>query len=139
METPYDLERFVAAQEPVIERVLDELRGGRKRSHWMWFVFPQIVGLGHSPMAQRYAIGSRDEAGAYLKHPVLGPRLFTCTDLVISLERRSAHDILGSPDDRKFHSSMTLFETVPAADAVFSRALQKYFSGTRDSATLARL
>ena len=122
-----------------MDRVLDELRGGRKRSHWMWFVFPQIAGLGHSPMAHRYAIGSRDEAGAYLKHPVLGPRLVTCTDLVISIERRSAHDIFGSPDDRKFHSSMTLFETVSAADSVFSQALQKYFSGMRDTATLQRL
>ena len=108
-DDPFDLQRFVDAQASVYERVRAELRNGRKQSHWMWFIFPQIAGLGHSAMAQRYAISSLREAEAYLKHPVLGPRLRECTRLMLRIEGKSAHDILGSPDDLKFHSSLTLF------------------------------
>src|SRR3954469_25755775 len=106
---PYDLQRFIEAQAPVYERVCQELRDGRKTSHWMWFVFPQIAGLGLSSMSQRYAIRDRDEARAYDAHPVLGPRLRECTALVNAVEGRTAHQIFGSPDDVKFRSSMTLF------------------------------
>jgi uncharacterized protein (DUF1810 family) len=136
---PFDLQRFVDAQAPVYDRVITELREGRKRSHWMWFVFPQIAGLGSSPMAQRYAISSRAEAAAYLAHPVLGPRLIECTRLVTATEGRSIHDILGSPDDMKFHSSMTLFAEAAPDNADFRKALDKYFGGDPDPATLARL
>src|SRR5580692_6153851 len=108
----FDLERFVTAQAPVIDRVRAELRAGSKRSHWMWFVFPQIAGLGSSAMAQRYAIASLDEAGAYLAHPVLGPRLRDCTALALDVAGRTAHQIFGNPDDLKFHSSLTLFAAV---------------------------
>jgi uncharacterized protein (DUF1810 family) len=138
-DDPFDLQRFVDAQAPVYERVITELREGRKRSHWMWFVFPQIAGLGSSPMAQRYAISSRAEAAAYLAHPVLGPRLIECTRLVTATEGRSIHDILGSPDDMKFHSSMTLFAVAAPNSADFRAALDKYFGGESDPATLARL
>lgn len=109
---PHDLQRFIDAQEPVIDQVKKELRTGCKRSHWMWFVFPQVEGLGSSQMAQRYAISSRAEANAYLAHPLLGPRLRECTQLVNEIEDRTATDIFGSPDDLKFRSSMTLFEAV---------------------------
>lgn len=139
MPAPFDLERFVAAQSSVMGEVLRELSAGRKTSHWMWFVFPQITGLGRSPMAQRYAISSRDEAVAYLAHPVLGPRLVQCTALVLAVEGSSAHDIFGSPDDMKFHSSMTLFDAVSPADNIFSSALAKFFAGKRDAATLTLL
>src|SRR4029077_21032235 len=105
----FDLKRFLDAQAPVIDRVRSELRAGAKRSHWMWFVFPQIAGLGHSAMAQRYAIASLDEAKAYAAHPVLGARLRECTALVLAVEDKSVHAIFGSPDDLKFHSCMTLF------------------------------
>lgn len=132
---PYDLDRFVTAQGPVIARVRDELGRGRKTSHWMWFVFPQIAGLGMSAMSQRFAIRSLDEARAYLAHPVLGPRLIECVRLVLAHEGKSAHDIFGSPDDMKFHSCLTLFTEV-ATDDVFLRALEKYFSGRQDAATL---
>jgi uncharacterized protein (DUF1810 family) len=131
----YDLDRFVAAQDPVFERVRRELRDGRKRSHWMWFVFPQLSGLGYSPMAQRYAIGSLGEATAYLEHPILGPRLIECAELVNAVEDRSIGDIFGSPDDLKFHSCMTLFASVPGAPAVFDDALAKYFGGAPDRQT----
>jgi uncharacterized protein (DUF1810 family) len=131
----FDLDRFVTAQEPVIGRVRDELRRGRKTSHWMWFVFPQIAGLGTSAMSQRFAIRSLDEARAYLAHPVLGPRLVQCVRLLLDVEGKSAHEILGSPDDMKFHSSLTLFAEV-ATDDIFQRALEKYFAGTEDAATL---
>ncbi|WP_435366131.1 DUF1810 domain-containing protein [Haloarchaeobius sp. DYHT-AS-18] len=136
---PYDLERFVEAQEPVIDDVKRELRAGRKRSHWMWFVFPQIAGLGHSEMAQRYAIDSLDEAKAYLAHPVLGPRLRECTDIVRSIEGRTANEIFGSPDDLKFRSSMTLFEGAADDSTRFADALDQYYDGDRDSKTLKRL
>jgi uncharacterized protein (DUF1810 family) len=138
-DDPFDLQRFVDAQAPVYERVITELREGRKRSHWMWFVFPQIAGLGSSPMAQRYAIAARAEAAGYLAHPVLGPRLIECTRLVTATEGRSIHDILGSPDDMKFHSSMTLFAEAAPDNADFRKALDKYFGGDPDPATLARL
>ena len=134
-----DLERFVAAQAPVIEQVLAELRTGRKTSHWMWFVFPQIQGLGHSPMAQRFAIASRAEAESYLQHPVLGPRLRECTRLVNEIEGRSIEEIFGYPDHLKFRSSMTLFAHVSAQNQVFVDAVCKYFGGEYDSPTLDRL
>ena len=123
---PYDLERFVAAQDPVYDQVCAELRAGRKRTHWMWFVFPQRRGLGHSPMAQKYAIGSQEEAGAYLEHPVLGARLRECTELVNRVEGRSLEQIFGYPDDLKFRSSMTLFASATAENQVFKDALMKY-------------
>jgi uncharacterized protein (DUF1810 family) len=138
-DDPFDLQRFVDAQAPVYDRVLLELREGRKRSHWMWFVFPQIAGLGSSPMAQRYAIASRTEAAAYLAHPLLGPRLRECARLVTATEGRSIYDILDSPDDMKFHSSMTLFAEASPSDADFRAALDKYFGGEPDTATLAHL
>lgn len=133
---PYDLQRFVDAQDPVISQVKDELRSGRKRSHWMWFVFPQVEGLGSSRMARRYAIGSRAAAEAYLNHPVLGPRLRECTELATAIEGRSATEVFGSPDDRKFRSSMTLFEAVADDPAPFETALARYYDGDRDGATL---
>lgn len=133
------LERFVQAQEPVIERVMAELRAGRKASHWMWFVFPQIQGLGHSPMAQRFAIASRAEAEAYLLHPVLGPRLRECTRLVNDVAGRSIEEIFGYPDYLKFRSSMTLFAHASADNRVLLDALSKYFGGECDPLTLDRL
>jgi len=136
-DDPYRLERFVAAQAPVIERVRAELAQGRKASHWMWFVFPQLAGLGASAMSQRFAIGSRQEAVAYLAHPVLGRRLRTLTALVVS-QPGSANDIFGSPDDMKFRSCMTLFAAVDD-DPVFRRALERFFAGEPDAVTLALL
>lgn len=138
-EDPYDLQRFVNAQSRVYDTVRLELRQGRKRTHWMWFIFPQIAGLGHSPMARRYAISSLEEAKAYLNHPILGPRLRDCTRLVMVVEGRSAHEILGSPDDMKFRSSLTLFACAAPGDQVFCDALEKYFKGEKDPLTLARL
>ncbi len=135
----YDLQRFVEAQAPVYARVLGELRAGRKQTHWIWFIFPQIEGLGYSAMAQRFAIASRDEAAAYLAHRVLGARLRECTALVNAIEGRSVHDIFGYPDDMKFHSSMTLFAEASGDAAPFLPALEKYFGGARDGATLTRL
>ena len=139
MPDPFDLDRFVQAQDPVLAQVRLELADGRKRTHWMWFVFPQLRGLGHSPMAQRYAIASLAEAQAYLEHPVLGPRLTECTGLVLKVEGRSIHQILGSPDDLKFHSSMTVFALAQQHDPVFRRALNKYFDGVLDRLTAERL
>lgn len=140
---PYDLRRFVEAQDPVFERVRAELREGRKRSHWMWFVFPQIAGLGRSEIAKKFAIASRREAEAYLRHPVLGARLRECTRLVNSVEGRPIEEIFGAPDDLKFRSSMTLFAKaateVAPGDKVFEDALRKYFGGRPDPATLERL
>ena len=135
MTDPFDLERFVGAQSPVYERVLAELRRGRKQSHWMWFIFPQLAGLGHSAMAQRFAIASTREAAAYLAHGILGPRLRECTALVNAVEGRSITEILGSPDDLKFCSSMTLFAAV-SGETEFSSAIAKYYGGTRDRRTL---
>lgn len=123
----------------MIERVLAELRAGRKTSHWMWFVFPQIQGLGHSPMAQRFALSSRTQAEAYLRHPVLGPRLRECTRLVNAVPGRGIGEILGPPDDLKFRSCMTLFAHATADNEVFVAALRKYFGGEPDPLTLERI
>jgi uncharacterized protein (DUF1810 family) len=136
---PFNLQRFVDAQDRVIDRVLAELRSGQKRSHWMWFVFPQVAGLGFSAMAQRYAIASLDEAKAFIAHPVLGPRLRECTQAVVDVQGRSIHTIFGSPDDMKFRSSMTLFDHAAPEEPVFAKALAQYFGGEADAATLARL
>lgn len=135
MTDPFNLERFLRAQNPVLGAVQAELARGRKQSHWMWFVFPQVAGLGFSAMSQRYAIGSRAEAEAYLAHPLLGPRLIECTRLVLAVDGRTINAILGAPDDAKFRSSMTLFGAV-SDEAVFDEALAKYFAGGRDDATL---
>lgn len=136
---PYNLLRFVRAQAPIYDQVLQELKAGMKMSHWMWFVFPQIRGLGHSPVSAEFAISGRAEAEAYLRHPVLGPRLKECTRLVLQLMGSTATDILGTPDDLKFRSSMTLFAQVSPDDDIFQRALQKYFAGEPDRLTLDRL
>ena len=136
---PYALKRFVEAQDGVIDRVRAELRAGRKQSHWMWFVFPQLLGLGQSAMAVRYAIGSIDEAVAYLAHPVLGQRLRECTQLVLDVEGKDAHAIFGSPDDLKFHSSMTLFAAAAPVAPLFRAALDKYYGGKPDPRTLELL
>lgn len=135
----YDLQRFVDAQAAVYEQVGTELRAGRKRTHWMWFVFPQIAGLGASAMAQRFAIASLEEARAYLNHPVLGPRLKACTRWVNEVEGRPIEQIFGYPDDLKFRSSMTLFAHVAQGNAEFMRALSKYFGGEFDPLTLERI
>ncbi len=135
---PFNLERFVVAQAPVYARVLAELRAGDKRSHWMWFVFPQIRGLGTSSMAERYGISGRAEAVAYLAHPVLGPRLRECVGLVLLVEGRTVAEIFGSPDDLKFHSSLTLFAEV-SGEAVFREALVKFFGGKLDRGTTQRV
>ena len=133
----FNLDRFVAAQDPVYADVLNELRAGRKTSHWMWFVFPQLRDLGRSPMAERYGIASLAEARAYWEHPVLGPRLRECVDLLLRIEGRTAHQIFGSPDDLKLRSSLTLFERAVPEEPVFGRALERYFAGERDPLTLA--
>ena len=135
MPDPFDLQRFVEAQDSVYRRVIAELSAGRKQSHWMWFIFPQIAGLGFSAMAQRYAISSRAEAAAYLAHEILGPRLLACTRLVLAIQNRTVLAILGSPDDLKFRSSMTLFAAV-SDDPLFDQALAKYYAGAKDRATL---
>ena len=139
MSNPYDLQRFVDAQNPVYDQVCAELRDGRKKSHWMWFVFPQIEGLGSSPMARKFAISSLAEAAAYLEHPVLGPRLTECTRLVNLVEGRSIGQIFGRPDDLKFRSSMTLFARASLDNQVFVDTLQRHFKGEFDPATLERL
>ena len=140
MSDQFNLQRFVDAQAGVIEQVCAELRAGQKRSHWMWFVFPQIHGLGSSEMAVRYAISGREEAGAYLDHSVLGPRLRECAGVVVEVEGKTAGEIFGYPDDLKFHSSMTLFAEVESpTERVFHKALMKYFGGKGDRATLDRL
>ena len=138
-DDPFDLQRFVTAQAPVWDRVIAELAAGQKRSHWMWFVFPQIAGLGRSPTAQHFAIASLDEARAYLAHPVLGARLREATRIVNGVRGRTAHDIFGSPDDMKFHSSMTLLARAVPDEGEFERALSRYFDGRPDAATLERL
>lgn len=136
---PHNLQRFIEAQAPIYEQVLAELRAGRKRSHWIWFIFPQIAGLGHSPTAQHYAIRSLDEARAYIEDPVLGPRLRECTGIVNQIEGRTIYEILGPPDDLKFRSSMTLFSKATNDNQVFAAALTKYFDGKPDAQTLQRL
>ena len=135
---PYDLDRFVRAQAGDYDQALSELRDGRKRSHWMWYIFPQIDGLGHSPMSRRYSIKSAAEARAYLDHPLLGPRLRECADVVNTVVGRSALEIFGSPDDMKLRSCATLFSRV-SDDGVFEQLLQKYFNGQSDDETLRRL
>ena len=136
-DDPYDLNRFVAAQDGDYNRALSEIRAGRKQSHWMWYVFPQFNGLGFSPTARRYAIRSVAEAEAYLNHPVLGPRLTECAEAVLGVDGRSAAEIFGSPDDMKLNSSATLFAVVSPGGSVFERLLDKYFGGVRDEKTLA--
>lgn len=136
MEDRFDLERFVDAQRTDIDGVRDELRNGRKQGHWMWFVFPQIKGLGKSWMANHYAISSRAEAAAYLKHPVLGQRLIECTELVNRVEDRDIEEIFGVTDAMKFRSSMTLFASTDPSVEVFQKALDKYFGGEEDVLTL---
>jgi uncharacterized protein (DUF1810 family) len=135
---PYNLQRFVDAQHASYARVVMELEGGRKQSHWMWYIFPQIGGLGSSTMAQKYAISSLPEARAYLDHPTLGPRLRECTRLVSAVEPSPIEGILGHPDDLKFHSSMTLFAHATADNQVFLDALKKFYRGEFDDATLVR-
>lgn len=139
LDDPYDLKRFVDAQAPVYETVRAELLVGQKRSHWMWFIFPQIAGLGNSPTSRRFAIKSKAEAQAFLDHPVLGERLRTCTQIVNAVTGRSAYQIFGDPDCMKFHSCMTLFADVAADHAVFDDALRRYFDGKPDRATLDRM
>lgn len=136
MTDVYNLQRFLDAQGHVYDTVLDELRAGRKSSHWIWFIFPQITGLGHSRMAQKFAIASLDQAKAYLQHPVLGPRLRECTQLVLNVDGRSAEQIFSSPDNLKFRSCMTLFMTATTDNQIFKDALLKYFEGKPDQLTL---
>lgn len=135
-EDRFDLRRFVEAQQGIHEQALMEIRAGRKRSHWMWFVFPQIAGLGISPTATYYAIRSRAEAQAYVAHPVLGPRLLACAQALLQLQGRSAEQIFGYPDVLKLKSSMTLFAALPDADPVFAAVLGHYYGGSRDDRTL---
>ena len=134
-----DLTRFLEAQRETYATALSELRRGRKQSHWMWFIFPQIDGLGSSPPARHYAIKSRDEARAYLQHPVLGPRLLECAEAVLAIEARSAREIFGTPDDLKLRSSATLFAAVSPKGSMFERVLDKYFDGQPDQKTLSLL
>jgi len=134
---PFALDRFVDAQAAVIEDVRRELRAGRKQSHWMWFVFPQLKGLGRTATAQHYGIASLAEARAYLAHPVLGPRLRECLELMLAVPGRSAHEILGSPDDLKLRSCATLFSLAAPAEDVFRRCLERFHGGEADPRTLA--
>jgi uncharacterized protein (DUF1810 family) len=136
---PFQLQRFVEAQSPVFAQAIEELRAGRKRSHWMWFIFPQLAGLGSSSMAERFAISGREEAIAYLQHTTLGPRLRLAAETVIQVSGRSVDEIFGYPDNLKFRSSMTLFAQAAPKEVIFRRALDKYFAGQSDPATLALL
>lgn len=135
----YNLHRFVEAQNPVYQRVISELREGRKRTHWIWFIFPQIRGLGQSEISQHFSIASLYEAEAYFEHPILGSRLRECTQLVNAIEGNSIEDIFGHPDHLKFRSSMTLFAQAAPGEKVFNEALDKYFAGAPDEFTLSRL
>jgi uncharacterized protein (DUF1810 family) len=135
VSSAFDLERFVVAQAPVYERVRAELTAGAKASHWMWFIFPQLRGLGRSAMAEHFGLAGCAEARDYLAHPLLGARLRDCTRLVLDVSNKTAHEIFGSPDDLKFHSSMTLFAAVAPEEDLFSRALDRYFGGRRDFST----
>ena len=139
MDDPYHLQRFVDAQQHVIASVVAELKQGRKRGHWIWFVFPQLKGLGQSSNSEFYGISSVQEAAAYLKHPLLGPRLIECTQLVNAVEGRAADDIFGEIDAMKFRSSMTLFANVTSDNEIFTDALEKYFGGEFDPLTIAYL
>jgi uncharacterized protein (DUF1810 family) len=136
---PHNLNRFVEAQQGDYERALAEIRSGRKRSHWMWYIFPQLDGLGYSPTARHYAIKSLAEADAYLRHPVLGPRLVEIAEAALGIEGRSATEVFGSPDDLKLRSCATLFARVAPAGSVFERLLEKYFGGQPDARTLQLL
>src|SRR6266540_1246449 len=136
---PFNLQRFVDAQATAYRQVCEELRAGRKRSHWIWFIFPQMRGLGHSEMAQHYGVSSREEAEAYLAHPVLGARLRECTRLVVEVEGRSVDQIFGDPDNLKFRSSMSLFASAAPDEPLFRQARQKYFGGQLDPNTVALL
>jgi len=138
-DDPYDLRRFVTAQDPVIDRVRAELRRGRKTSHWMWFVFPQVAGLGSSSTARHYAISGLDEARAYLAHPVLGPRLVECAGLAAAVEAGSAADVFGYPDDLKLRSSVTLFARAAPDEPAFTAVLDRFFGGEPDPRTLELL
>jgi uncharacterized protein (DUF1810 family) len=138
-EDPFDLGRFLKAQAGIYDRVVAELRGGRKRTHWMWFIFPQIDGLGHSATSKYYAVKSIEEAREYLKHPVLGSRLLECTEAVFAIEGRGVSEIFNYPDDLKLKSSMTLFASVAEPGNVFARVLEKYFQGMQDTRTLRLL
>lgn len=133
------LDRFISAQHGVYTQALSEIESGRKQSHWMWFIFPQLKGLGRSQMAQYYGLDGLAEATAYLQHPVLGPNLIRITKAVLQLKPKSAHAVFGSPDDMKLRSCMTLFAEVPQADPVFSMVLRDYFDDKPDPATLARI
>jgi uncharacterized protein (DUF1810 family) len=139
MTDPFDLARFVDAQGATYPQALQELKAGHKRSHWMWFISPQVAGLGFSAMAQCYAISGLDEARAYLQHPVLGERLRVCTAAVNAVTGRTAHQVFGSPDDMKFRSSMTLFERAEPAEPAFRTAMERYFDGQGDPRTLEKL
>ena len=139
MSDVYDLNRFVRAQEGDYERALAEITSGQKRTHWMWYIFPQLDGLALSPTAKRYSIKSVEEARAYLEHPILGPRLLNCAEAVVSVEGRSATEIFGSPDDLKLKSCATLFSCVASRGSVFDRVLEKYYRGERDGKTLELL
>ena len=139
MPDPHDLQRFIEAQDPVYSQVCAELAAGAKTSHWMWFVFPQLKALGRSATAQHFGIASRAEALAYWQHPVLGPRLKACSELVVAVEGRTALQIFGSTDELKFRSCMTLFAQVAPQEPVFNRALAKYFGGEGDATTLELL
>ena len=136
MDDPYDLERFVEAQEGAYEQACAELRSGRKTGHWIWFIFPQMKGLGMSAMSERYGIGSLEEARAYLAHPVLGPRLREISEIVLGIEGRTVEEIFGWPDDMKLRSSMTLFAMASGDKRVFVDVLAKYFGGERDQKTV---
>jgi uncharacterized protein (DUF1810 family) len=138
-DDPFNLKRFTNAQESIYDCALAELRRGLKQSHWMWFIFPQIIGLGNSYNSRFYAITGIEEARQFLQHPILGKRLLECTEAVLAVESRSASDIFGYPDDLKLKSSMTLFADVASARSVFDRVLEKYFSGERDKRTLQLL
>jgi uncharacterized protein (DUF1810 family) len=139
MSDVYDLNRFVLAQQDDYKRALSEIVSGQKRTHWMWYIFPQLDGLASSPTAKRYAIKSVDEARAYLEHPILGPRLLKCAEAVVGVEGRSATEIFGTPDDLKLKSCATLFSCVASSGSVFDRLLEKYYRGERDGKTLALL
>ena len=139
MKDEFELQRFVDAQARIYERVTAELSGGRKRSHWMWFIFPQLQGLGFTATSQRYGISGLDEARAYLEHPVLGPRLHECVELMLKIEHREIDVILGYPDNLKFRSSMTLFSRAAGGVNLFDDAIEKYYAGRPDSRTLEML
>lgn len=138
-EDPFNLNRFLTVQEGVYAQALAELRRGKKENHWMWFIFPQIDGLGRSEMARHYAIKSRAEAVAYLQHPVLGPRLVECAEALLQIHGKSASDIMGYPDDLKLNSNMTLFAAISEPGSIFHQVLDRYFKGNADSKTIELL